>query len=44
METWEWFCSLHLLPHLWRDLHHLGWLARLAVEQAFLELVELVVA
>lgn len=44
MEKWELCCSPRLLPQLQRGLHHLGWLARLLTEQAFLELVELVVA
>ncbi|XP_014801271.1 PREDICTED: fibroin heavy chain-like [Calidris pugnax] len=44
MEKLEPFCSLHLLPHLQRDLHHLERPVRLAMEQAFLELVEPAVA
>lgn len=44
MDKWELFCRLHRLPHLRRGLHHLGQLARLLVEQAFKELVQLAVA
>lgn len=43
MEKWEPCCTLHLPPLLQRGLHHLGQLMRLPTEQAFLELVELVV-
>ena len=44
IEKWEPYCNLHLLPHLWRGLHHLGQLVRLPMEQVILELMELVVA
>lgn len=44
MEKQEMHSSLHPLPCLQRGLHYLGGQARLLMKQAFLELLELVVA